>query len=143
MSTRSLVTALAVTFASMVALAVTPAAGVARPAHAKFISYASCAHRAPYRAASRCRWLSGNFQAAFLFRSQVGPRTVKGCYRTSGPPPFGGHHGCVSFGRLSRKVYPLELPAQVHGSYTVSLTWLIADHGRYRRVANSMLKIRG
>jgi hypothetical protein len=143
MSARSLVITLAVTLASMVALAVTPAAGVAGSGHARFNSYASCAHRAPYRAASRCRWRSGNFQAAFLFRSHVGRRMVRGCYRTSGPRPFGGHHGCVSFGRLSRKVYPLKLPAQVHGSYTVSLVWLVADHGPFRRVAASRLKILG
>jgi hypothetical protein len=143
MSARSLVSTLAVTLASMVTLAVTPVVGVARPAHAKFTSYASCAHRAPYRAASHCRWRGGNFRAAFLFRSHVGSRTVKGCYRTSGPRPFGGHHGCVSFGRLSRKVYPLKLPAQVHGSYTVSFVWLVADHGPYRKVAASQLKILG
>jgi hypothetical protein len=139
MSARNVVVALAVTLA----LGITPAPGIARSAHAKFTSHASCAHRAPYRAATRCRWRSGNFQAAFVFRSRVGPRTVKGCYRTSGPRPFGGHHGCVSFGRLSRKVYPLKLPAQVHGSYTVSLVWLIADHRRYRPAAASKLKILG
>lgn len=143
MSARTFVIPFAATLASIVALAATSSVGLARAAHPKFTSYASCAHRAPYRAAGHCRWRSGNFHAAFLFRSHVGPRRVKGCYRTRGPRPFGGHHGCVSFGRLARKVYPLKLPAQVHGSYTVTLVWRIADHGHYRRVAASTLKILG
>lgn len=143
MSARTSVISFAVALASVVALSAAPAVGLAQPTHPKFTSHASCAHHAPYRAASRCRWRTGNFRATFLFRSHVGPRAVRGCYHSYGPQPFGGHHGCVSFGRLARKVYPLKLPAQVHGSYTVRLVWRVADGGRYRRVAASTLKIIG
>ncbi len=138
---RSLLAAAATT--GGLALACVPVAGAAHPTHPKFTARASCAHHAPYRAATQCRWRSGNFQATFLFESHTGPHLTRACFRNFGPGPFGGTHGCVSFGRLSRKRYSLKLPAQVHASYSTRLSWLISEDGHYRRVAGSTLKIIG
>jgi hypothetical protein len=125
------------------ALAFAPVAGAVHPAAVKFTARASCGNHAPYPAATQCRWRSGNFRATFVFESHTGPHPTKACFTNSGPAPFGGTHGCVSFGRVSYKRYALNLPAQVRASYATRLSWLVSENGHYRQVASSTLKIIG
>ncbi len=134
---------LAVALTGALALVFAPVAGAVHTAAVKFTARASCGDHAPYPAATQCRWRRGNFRATFVFQSHTGPHLTKACYTNSGPAPFGGSHGCVSFGRLSDKRYALNLPAQVRASYVTRLSWLVSESGHFRQVASSTLKIIG
>jgi hypothetical protein len=110
-----------------------------------FEAYASCANGKPFKAAHRCGYDRARFfRATFVFRSNVGRRVTKACFKAFGPPPVGGGQACFKLGPITRKAYPFKI-AGVRQRFAVRVTWFVkvpgGGHG-FKQVASSFLKVR-
>lgn len=130
-------------------LLVAPVAGSAAPgsppAERDFEAYASCANAKPFSPAHRCGYDRARFfRATFVFRSEVGRRVTKACFKAFGPPPVGGSQACSKLGPLSYKAYPFKI-AGVRQPFSVKVTWFVKVPGGgkgFKQVASSFLKAR-
>jgi len=131
------------------ALLAAPAAGGAAQeqpqAGSDFEAYASCGDRKPFEAAHRCGYDRARyFRATFVFRSNVGRRVTKACFKAFGPPPVGGGQACSKLGPIAYKAYPFKI-AGVRQPFAVKVTWFVKVPGGgkgFKQVASSFLKVR-
>jgi hypothetical protein len=130
------------------ALLVAPVGAGAAPAPERakpdYKAYASCADKKPYKAAHRCGYDAGKyFRATFVFRSNVGKRAVKACFKVFGAPPLGGGHGCAKLDPLAYRAYPFKI-AGIRQPFSVKLVWFAKEPGSdsgFERVASSFLRV--
>jgi hypothetical protein len=110
-----------------------------------FETYASCANAKPFKAAHQCGYDRARyFRATFVFRSDVGRRVTKACFKAFGPPPVGGGQACAKLGPISYKAYPFKI-AGVRQHFSVKVTWFVKVPGGgkgFKPVASSFLKVR-
>ena len=132
---------LTLALAATALLAFAPASGAA--AKPKFKAYASCANGKPFKAGKECRYDgSSYFRGTFVFKSNVGKRPVKACFRIFGREPLGGGHACAKLKPLAFKAYPFKI-AGVRQSFSVKVTWFVKEPGKgFEQVAASFMKVK-
>jgi hypothetical protein len=121
---------------------------VAAPAGAgavktKYEVYGSCANSKPFKAADHCSYDAGRyFRATFVFKSHVGKRPLKACFRAYGPKPLGGGHACGKLGPLAFKAYPFKISG-VRQHFSVKVTWFVKKKpgAGFSPVASSFMKV--
>ena len=114
-------------FLPVLAILALAAAGPAAAARGKpdYKAYGSCADGKPFKASHHCRYDGGQrFRATFVFKSNVGKRPLKACFRVYGPKPLGGGHACGKLGSLAYKAYPFKI-AGVRQRFSVKVTWFV------------------
>jgi hypothetical protein len=108
-------------------------------------AYASCDDAEPFHAAPahRCGYDKPRlFRATFVFRSEVGKRAVKACFRVYGAAPLGGGHACAKLKPTVYKAYPFKISG-VRQPFSVKVTWFTkapGAGGRFKPVAASFLR---
>jgi hypothetical protein len=136
-------------------LAVAAAALLLTPAGASFAAapsskgdyraYASCDDARPYHAAPthRCDYDKPRlFRATFVFRSEVGKRAVKACFRVYGAAPLGGGHACAKLKPTAYRAYPFKISG-VRQPFSVKVTWFTkvpGAGGSFKPAAGSFLR---
>ncbi|HYC82189.1 MAG TPA: hypothetical protein VEB65_10410, partial [Solirubrobacterales bacterium] len=106
-------------------------------------AYGSCADGKPFKASRHCRYDRARlFRATFVFKSNVGKRPLKACFRVYGPKPLGGGHACAKLGPLAYKAYPFKI-AGVRQRFSVKVTWFVKAKGDgFSPVVSSFMKVR-
>jgi hypothetical protein len=134
----------AVTALVLLALVVAPATAPAARAQPPYKAYASCANQKPFTAAHRCGYDSArSFRATFVFRSSVGKRAVKACFRVFGAAPLGGGHACEKLKPLAYKAYPFKITG-IRQPFSVKVTWFAKEPGSgkgFEAVADFFLRV--
>jgi hypothetical protein len=130
----------------LLALAAAPAAaGTAAPrAKADYQAYGSCAQSKPFKASRHCRYdATRYFRATFVFKSHVGKKPLKACFRAYGPQPLGGGHACAKLGPLAYKAYPFKITG-VRQPFSVKVTWFVKKKpgAGFSPVAASFMKVK-
>ena len=127
--------------ALLAALLAAPPAGAAR-AKDDYKAHASCANAKPFKAARTCGYDRREaFRGTFVFRSKVGKRNVKACFKILGRPPVGGGHACYKLGRIAYKAYPFKVTG-VRQRFSVKVKWFVKDPGDgFNAVASSFLRV--
>jgi len=130
---------LVLSLALVLALAA-PAAAGAKP---DFKAFGSCANSKPFKASHSCHYDRGRFfRATFVFKSNVGKRAVKACFRLYGAKPLGGGHACAKLGPLARKVYPFKISG-VRQAFSVKVRWYAKQPGQgFEQVASSFMRVK-
>jgi hypothetical protein len=140
MRTSSLLLAL---LASIALLSAPVRAGVGAPPKGDYKAYASCDDAKPFTAARRCGYDKPRlFRATFVFRSNVGKRGLKACFRVYGAAPLGGGHACAKLKPATYKAYPFKISG-VRQPFAVKVTWFTMVPGAgtdFRPVASSFLR---
>jgi hypothetical protein len=125
---------------ALVALLVPAGAAQAKPKQ-KFSVYASCANGKPYKAARHCHYdKSLLFRGTFVFKSHVGKRPVKSCFRIYGKPPLVGGK-CQKLPPTAYKAYPFKVSG-IRQKFSVKVTWFVKEKGKWKQVGASFLKVR-
>ena len=103
---------------------------------------ASCANSAPFQPAKRCGYDRRQFfRATFVFRSNVGRRFVKACFKLFGHAPVGGGHACYKLGAISYKAYPFKVTG-VRQPFSVKVTWYAREPGMgFKRAGSSFMRV--
>ena len=128
------------------ALLIAPAGRAAGQPGAKtaYKAYASCADKKPFKAAHRCGYDGPKFfRATFVFRSNVGKRSLKACFKTFGARPVGGGHACAKLDPTAYKAYPFKITG-VRQPFSVKVTWFTKEPGAgkgFKEAASSFLKV--
>jgi hypothetical protein len=124
---------------ALVAL-VAPAAASAH-AKPKYSIYASCANSKPFTAAKHCRYdKSTLFRGTFVFKSHVGKKPVKSCFRIYGQSPLNGGK-CQKLAPTAYKAYPFKVSG-IRQKFSVKVTWFVKEKGKWNQVGGSFLKVR-
>jgi hypothetical protein len=113
-------------------------------AHAKpqYSIYGSCDNAKPYKASRLCRYdKSLLFRGTFVFKSRVGKRPVKSCFRIYGKPPLTGGK-CAKLAPTAYKAYPFKVSG-IRQKFSVKVTWFVKEKGTWERVGASFMKVRG
>ena len=117
-----------------------PAAAHAKP-KLKYSVYASCANSKPFKAARHCHYDKGLlFRGTFVFKSNVGKRPVKSCFRIYGKPPLVGGN-CSKLPPTAYKAYPFKVTG-IRQKFAVKITWFVKEKGGWKQVGASFLKVR-
>lgn len=125
----------------LLVLAVAPAAGAA--AKPKYEAFGSCANGKPFEAADHCSYdASRYFRATFVFKSNVGKKAVKACFRIYGAKPLGGGHACAKLDPLAFKAYPFKITG-VRQSFSVKVKWFVKKKpgAGFSPVASSFMQV--
>jgi hypothetical protein len=138
----SLIAAMALAIA-LIASSTGAAAPGRAPTQGAYEAYASCNDAAPFHAARRCGYDKPRlFRATFVFKSNVGKRSLKACFRVYGAPPLGGGHACAKLKPSAYKAYPFKISG-VRQPFAVKVTWFTkapGSGGPLRPTASSFLK---
>jgi hypothetical protein len=136
------VLALAAIGAVLAALLASSPAGAEQRAKPDFEVYASCANAKPFPPASRCGYdARERLRATFVFRSNVGKRVVKACFKIFGRPPVGGGHACYKLGAIAYKAYPFKVTG-VRQPFAVKVTWFAKPPGSgFKRAGSAFLRV--
>jgi hypothetical protein len=115
-----------------------PAAAAKRP----YEAYGSCASKAPYEPAHRCGY-DGREEAkgTFVFKSNVGKRTVRVCQRITGVP-FDREQQCLAAGSFAYKAVPFDFTG-ARAAIRVRVNWFVkapGSRGGYAKVATARLR---
>jgi hypothetical protein len=117
-----------------------PATAQAKPKE-KFSVYGSCANSKPFKAAHHCHYdKSLLFRGTFVFKSHVGKRPVKSCFRIYGKPPLTGGK-CAKLAPTAYKAYPFKVSG-IRQKFSVKVTWFVKEKGKWDQVGASFLKVR-
>jgi hypothetical protein len=127
------------------AMLVVPSSGLgAARAKDAYRAYVSCANSKPFKVAKRCGYDGRQyFRATFVFRSNVGKRIVKACFKVFGRAPVGGGHACYNLGSIAYKAYPFKVTG-VRQRFSVKVTWFAREPnggGGFKRAASSFLRV--
>ncbi|MFT3863665.1 MAG: hypothetical protein QM729_05275 [Solirubrobacterales bacterium] len=120
-----------------------PAAHAAKPAQ-KYSVYGSCDNSKPFKASRHCHYdKSLLFRGTFVFKSHVGKRPLKSCFRIYGPKPVGGAHTCQKLGPLAYKAYPFKVSG-IRTKFSVKVTWWVKPKrgAAFKQVGASFMKVR-
>ena len=118
----------------------------AKPAPAKakqkYSVYGSCDNGKPFKASRHCRYDKPRlFRATFVFKSHVGKRPLKSCFRIYGPKPLGGGHACQKLGPIGYKAYPFKVSG-IRASFAVKVTWFVKSKGGgFKQVGASFMRV--
>lgn len=129
---------------AILALALAPANPAAAGSKPDYEAYGSCANGKPFKASRNCRYDGGNhFRATFVFRSNVGKRPLKACFRAYGRKPVGGGHACGKLGPLAYKAYAFKIDG-VRQRFSVKVTWFVKKKkgAGFSPVASSFMKVK-
>jgi hypothetical protein len=117
-----------------------PTVAQAKPKE-RFSVYASCDNGKPFKAAKHCHYdKSLLFRGTFVFKSHVGKRPVKSCFRIYGKPPLVGGK-CAKLAPTAYKAYPFKVSG-IRQKFAVKVTWFVKEKGKWKQVGASFLKVR-
>lgn len=121
------------------AVPVTSASAQAKP---KYSVFASCANGKPFKAAKHCRYdKSLLFRGTFVFKSNVGKKPVKSCFRIYGKAPLTGGD-CQKLAPLAYKAYPFKVSG-IRQKFSVKVTWFVKEKGAgWVKAGASFLKVK-
>jgi hypothetical protein len=118
-----------------------PAASAGAHAKQKYSIYGSCDNAKPYKASSTCHYdKSLLFRGTFVFESHVGKKPVKSCFRIYGKPPLQGGK-CQKLKPTAYKAYPFKVSG-IRQKFSVKVTWFVKNHGKWKQVGASFMKVR-
>lgn len=121
-----------------------PAATAAAPARQKaqkFSVFGSCDNAKPFKASRHCRYdKSLLFRGTFVFKSHVGKRPVKSCFRIYGKPPLTGGK-CAKLGPIAYKAYPFKVSG-IRQQFAVKVSWFVKQKDGWKQVGASFMKVR-
>jgi hypothetical protein len=126
---------------ALVAL-VLPVASAGAHAKPKYSIFASCDNGKPYKAADTCHYdKSLLFRGTFVFKSNVGKKPVKTCFKIYGKAPLGGGD-CVRLKPTAYKAYPFKVSG-IRQKFSAKVTWYVKEKGAgYVKAGSSFLKVR-
>lgn len=122
-------------------LLLAPAAGTA--AKPDYEVFASCADSKPFKAGNRCGYDGGSrFRATFVFKSNVGKRAIKACFRVFGDKPLGGGHACEKLPATAYKAYPFKITG-IRQPFSVRVTWYAKKpgSGKFEKAGSSFMRV--
>lgn len=119
-----------------------PAASAGAHAKPKYSVYASCANGKPFKAAKHCRYDKPLlFRGTFVFKSNVGKKPVKSCFRIYGKAPLTGGK-CQKLAPLAYKAYPFKVSG-IRQTFSVKVTWFVEEKGAgWVKAGASFLKVK-
>jgi len=112
-------------------------------AHAKqkYSIYGSCDNGKPYKASSTCHYdKSLLFRGTFVFKSNVGKKPLKSCFRIYGKAPLTGGK-CQKLAPTAYKAYPFKVSG-IRQKFSVKVTWFVKNKGDWQQVGASFMKVR-
>lgn len=125
---------------ALVALLV-PAASAGAHAKQKYSIFGSCDNAKPYKAADLCHYdKSQLFRGTFVFKSNVGKKPVKTCFRIYGKAPLTGG-ACKKLKPTAYKAYPFKVSG-IRQKFSVKVTWFVKNDGKWKQVGASFMKVR-
>jgi hypothetical protein len=124
---------------ALVALLV-PAASAGAQAKPKYSIYGSCDNGKPYKAATHCHYDKARlFRGTFVFKSNVGKKSVKTCFRIYSKAPLGGG-ACRKLGPTAYKAYPFKVSG-IRQKFSAKVTWYVKKKGKFQQVGSSFMKV--
>jgi hypothetical protein len=127
---------------SAAALLVLPAAGAA--AKPDYRVFASCGDSKPFQVGYRCGYDGRTqFRATFVFKSNVGKRALKACFRVFGEKPLGGGHACQKLPPTKYKAFPFKITG-IRQAFSVKVSWFAkvpGSGGGFKPAGSSFMRV--